>query len=78
MGEQVDYLRFMPEYNRTYHRRWWASALMGGPGWVVPGVIKMLGGALLAWLAISHLVSPERVVDPNQMYLVAWEYVFPR
>jgi signal transduction histidine kinase/CheY-like chemotaxis protein/purine-cytosine permease-like protein len=78
MGEQVDYLRFMPEYNRTHHRRWWASVLVGGPGWVVPGVIKMLGGAFLAWLAISHMVPPERAVDPNQMYLVAWEYVFPR
>ena len=77
MGEQVDYLRFMPEYNRANHRRWWASVLVGGPGWVVPGVIKMLGGALLAWLAISHSVPPERAVDPNQMYLVAWEYVFP-
>lgn len=77
MGEQVDYLRFMPEHNRANHRRWWASVLVGGPGWVVPGVIKMLGGALLAWLAISHMVPPERAVDPNQMYLVAWEYVFP-
>ena len=77
MGEQVDYLRFMPEHNRANHRRWWASVLVGGPGWVVPGVVKMLGGALLAWLAISHSVPPERAVDPNQMYLVAWEYVFP-
>ena len=23
------------------------------------------------------MVPPERAVDPNQMYLVAWEYVFP-
>jgi hypothetical protein len=37
MGEQVDYLRFMPEHNPANHRRWWASVLVGGPGWVVPG-----------------------------------------
>ena len=37
----------------------------------------MLGGALLAYLAISHMVPPERAVDPNQMYLAAYEYVFP-
>ena len=30
--------------------------LAGGPGWVVLGVFKMLGGALLAYLAISHAV----------------------
>jgi signal transduction histidine kinase/purine-cytosine permease-like protein/ActR/RegA family two-component response regulator len=77
MGEQADYLRFMPEYSPANHRRWWASVLVGGPGWVVPGVIKMLGGALLAWLAISHAVPLEHAVDPNQMYLVAWKYVFP-
>ena len=77
MGEQADYLRFMPEHSKKNHRRWWASVLVGGPGWVVPGVIKMLGGALLAWLAIRHLVPPERAVDPNQMYLIAYGYVFP-
>ena len=41
------------------------------------GVLKMLGGALLAYLAISHAVPPDRAVDPNQMYLAAYEYVFP-
>ena len=77
MGEQADYLRFMPEYSPRNRRRWWTGVLVGGPGWVVPGVIKMLGGALLAWLAIRHMVPEERAIDPNQMYLVAWEYVFP-
>ena len=77
MGEQVDYLRFMPEKTPANRRRWWAGVLVGGPGWVVPGVLKMLGGALLAYLAISHSVPAERAVDPNQMYLAAYEYVFP-
>ena len=53
------------------------GVLAGGPGWVILGVIKMLGGALLAYLAITHMVPPERAVDPNQMYLAAYEYVFP-
>lgn len=78
MGEQVDYLRFMPERTAKNRGRWWAGVLIGGPGWVVPGVLKMLGGALLAYLAISHAVPVERAVDPNQMYLAAYEYVFPR
>ncbi|MFN3295450.1 ATP-binding protein [Caldimonas sp.] len=76
MGEQVDYLRFMPEKTRANRWRWWGGLLMGGPGWVVLGVVKMLGGALLAYLALSHMVPAERAVDPNQMYLAAYEYVF--
>ncbi|HNB45284.1 MAG TPA: ATP-binding protein, partial [Burkholderiaceae bacterium] len=80
MGEQADYLRFMPEPgpDRRSRARWWLATLLGGPGWVIPGVAKMLGGALLAALAIGHMVPPERAVDPNQMYVAAWEYVFPR
>ena len=78
MGEQVDYLRFMPEKTAKNRRRWWAGVLVGGPGWVVPGVFKMLGGMLLAYLAISHSVPTDRAVDPNQMYLAAYEYVFSR
>jgi signal transduction histidine kinase/purine-cytosine permease-like protein/DNA-binding NarL/FixJ family response regulator len=80
MGEQADYLRFMPEPGPDARSRWrwWLGTLVGGPGWVVPGVLKMLGGALLAFLAIGLMVPPERAVDPNQMYLAAWEHVFPR
>ncbi|MES2946211.1 MAG: ATP-binding protein [Pseudomonadota bacterium] len=77
MGEQADYLRFMPVHNQTNRWWWWGSVLVGGPGWVVLGVIKMLGGALLAYLAISNMVPLDRAVDPNQMYLAAYEYVFP-
>ena len=77
MGEQADYLRFMPEKQPGKAWRWWGAVLMGGPGWVVMGVLKMGAGVMLAWLALAHSVPAERAVDPNQMYLVAWEYVFP-
>ena len=78
MGEQADYLRFMPELTRKNKRRWYASMLIGGPGWVFLGVAKMLGGALLAYLAIRNSVPLDRAVDPNQMYLVGFETVFHR
>ena len=77
MGEQADYLRFMPEERPGHRVRWWGAVFVGGPGWVIPGVLKMLGGALLAWLAISFAVPVDRALDPNQMYLVAWEKIFP-
>jgi signal transduction histidine kinase/purine-cytosine permease-like protein/FixJ family two-component response regulator len=78
MGEQVDYLRFMPEKTAANRGRWWLAVLVGGPGWLLPGVLKMLGGALLAYLALSLSVPPDRAVDPNQMYLAAYELVFPK
>ena len=77
MGEQADYLRFMPVKTAANRWRWWLGVLAGGPGWVILGVVKMLGGALLAYLAISNMVPASRAVDPNQMYLAAYEYVFP-
>ena len=66
MGEQADYLRFMPERGARNRRCWWLGVILGGPGWVLPGVAKMLGGALLAYLALRNAVPPEKAVDPNQ------------
>ena len=77
MGEQADYLRFMPQRGADNQGRWWLGVLVGGPGWVVLGVLKMLGGAALAYLAIQHKVPIEHAVDPNQMYLAAYQYIFP-
>ena len=76
MGEQVDYLRFMPERTAANRRSWLAAVLIGGPGWVLMGVAKMLGGCLLAYLAIRNSVPLDRAVDPNQMYLIGFEAVF--
>ena len=76
MAEQVDYLRFMPERTAANARRWWWATLIGGPGWVLPGVLKMLGGCVLAYLAISLSVPEDRAVDPNQMYLAAYNTGF--
>ena len=78
MGEQADYLRFMPARTPANRVRWWLGVAIGGPGWVLPGVLKMLGGTLLAWIAIGQSVPLDRAVDPNQMYLAAWDTVFSR
>jgi signal transduction histidine kinase/CheY-like chemotaxis protein len=76
MGEQADYLRFMPERTPANARRWWLATLLGGPGWILPGVAKMLGGALLAYLALRNAVPVDKAVDPNQMYLIGFSHVF--
>jgi signal transduction histidine kinase/CheY-like chemotaxis protein len=76
VGEQVDFLRFLPERTALNKRRWTLGMISAGPGWIVLGVAKLLGGAFLAFLAIQHEVLPERAVEPTQMYLVAYKYVF--
>ncbi len=75
-GEQVDYLRFMPPRLAEKRWPWWAGVLVGGPGWVIPGVLKMLGGALLAYLALQAGLGVAEAVDPNRMYLIAYGEVF--
>ena len=78
MGEQADYLRFMPERTRQNRRRWLIGVLVGGTGWLVLSVVKMLGGIVLAYLAIRHGVPEQLAVNPTQMYLAAYSsYVFP-
>lgn len=78
LGEQADYLRFMPEPTAENRRRWAIGVLVGGTGWLVLSAVKMLGGALLAFLAIKHGVAEELAVNPTRMYLFAYNnYVFP-
>ncbi len=77
LGEQADYLRFMPPPQPGQRWRWWAAVVVGGPGWVIPGVLKMLGGALLCVLVLGYQLPPERATDPNQMYLAAFETWLP-
>jgi signal transduction histidine kinase/CheY-like chemotaxis protein len=76
IGEQVDYLRFLPEKTEHNRKRWWAALLCAGPGWIIPGALKMLAGAFLAFLALQHEIPIERAAEPTQMYLVAFNYVF--
>ncbi len=76
IGEQVDNLRFLPEKTPQSARRWWAAVLLAGPGWIVPGMLKMLGGAFLAFLVLQQQLPVEKAIDPNQMYLAGFSYVF--
>jgi len=74
IGEQVDYLRFLPEKTHANRRRWWTAVLVAGPGWVLPGMLKMGAGAFLAFVALQREVSPERAIEPTQMYLAGFSH----
>jgi signal transduction histidine kinase/CheY-like chemotaxis protein len=76
IGEQVDFLRFLPARGKTKRATWWLACLAAGPGWIVPGVLKLLAGSFLAVLAVRHMVPVDNAAEPTQMYLVAFSYVF--
>ncbi|NRR30704.1 response regulator [Oxalobacteraceae bacterium] len=76
IGEQVDFLRFMPEKTARNRVRWHLGVLIAGPGWILLGIAKMLGGALLALLAIEGGATLLQAVNPNQMYLAGFQQVF--
>ncbi len=75
IGEQVDFLRFLPPAEER-RRGWWLAYLSAGPGWILPGMLKLLAGSFLAFLAVVHLVPAAKAAEPTQMYLVAFHYMF--
>ncbi|WP_132545713.1 hybrid sensor histidine kinase/response regulator [Rhodovulum euryhalinum] len=76
IGEQVDFLRFLPEPKTAAdRRRWWATLLAAGPGWSVLGVAKMLAGSFLVTFALGAGMSPKDANDPTRMYHAAFEHV---
>jgi signal transduction histidine kinase/CheY-like chemotaxis protein len=76
IGEQVDFLRFLPEKNGANRVRWWAAVIVAGPGWIFLGVARQLGGAVLAYLALKHGVPVEHAHEPAQMYRIAYGDLF--
>ncbi|MBB6092283.1 signal transduction histidine kinase/CheY-like chemotaxis protein/purine-cytosine permease-like protein [Povalibacter uvarum] len=72
IGEQVDYLRFMPKRTKENRAGWWTALLTTGPGWILMGAFKLLAGSFLAFLAIKHGVAVEQADEPTEMYFVAF------
>ncbi len=75
IGEQVDFLRFLPRDRRTSRRSWWIAMLCAGPGWIGAGALKLMAGSFLAYFALSHGISEEHAAEPAHMYLEAFRYV---
>lgn len=78
IGEQVDFLRFLPEpRSRREKVGWWAALFVAGPGWAVLGTAKMLAGSVLSVLLFSGGVPVAEAIEPTKMYLAVNELVLP-
>jgi signal transduction histidine kinase/DNA-binding NarL/FixJ family response regulator/purine-cytosine permease-like protein len=80
IGEQVDFLRFLPAEQRSVgprQRGRFAAVFLAGPGWVVMGAPKLFAGSLLAVLALNAGVSPDHAVEPAYLYNTAFAMMLP-
>lgn len=76
IGEQIDYLRFMPPRTRENRRGWWLAVLAAGPGWVLLGALKQAIGAFLA-IYILGQVSARTATEPVQQFIGAFSTAVP-
>ena len=68
IGEQVDYLRFLPPRRPGNSLAWWSALTLAGPGWILIGGLKILIGAALACVAVSLAFSPANAAQPARLY----------
>jgi len=68
IGEQVDYLRFLPPRRSPKDLGWWSALTVAGPGWILLGAVKILIGAALACMALGLAWSPVDATSPARLY----------
>ncbi|MFJ2609194.1 purine-cytosine permease family protein [Streptomyces sp. NPDC087425] len=76
IGEQIDYLRFMPPKTEENKRSWWTAVLMAGPGWVILGALKQAIGVFLAVYILAK-VGPAAATEPIQQFRGAFDAMMP-
>ncbi|GAB7030813.1 allantoin permease [Streptomyces sp. NPDC021749] len=76
IGEQIDYLRFMPPKTEANKRTWWAAVIMAGPGWVVLGAVKQAIGLFLAVYILAK-AGPAAATEPIQQFTGAFAAMLP-
>ncbi|MFE9424776.1 allantoin permease [Kitasatospora sp. NPDC006697] len=76
IGEQIDYLRFMPPRTPENKRAWWTAVITAGPGWVVLGALKQAIGVFLAVYILAR-VGPVAATEPIQQFRGAFRTMMP-
>jgi len=76
IGEQVDYLRFLPARKPGNGVAWWSALLLAGPGWVITGCAKLAAGSFLTFLALEHGVGVDQAQQPATMFDIAFTEIF--
>lgn len=72
IGEQADYLRFLPQ-RKNQRGRWRLAVFLGGPAWGIFGFFKILMGMVLVVLAMQYAVPVHQLDSPTYLYWVAYQ-----
>jgi len=72
IGEQVDYLRFLPDREKVGPARWWSALLLTGPGWILVGALKILIGSFLAIIALDAGLGLADAANPTALYFMTF------
>ncbi|MDO9354780.1 MAG: hypothetical protein Q7T55_13870, partial [Solirubrobacteraceae bacterium] len=76
IGEQVDYLRFMPAKTKENSKAWWTAVIAAGPGWVILGAIKQIGGAFLCFWIIKD-IGEAASLEPVEQFRAGFDSFLP-
>ncbi len=72
IGEQIDYLRFMPPKTAENRKSWWLAVFSAGPGWVVLGAIKQIIGAFLGFYLLTRFPAVHNT-EPVQQFVSVFD-----
>ncbi len=76
IGEQVDYLRFMPDLTEQNKGKWWTAVIAAGPGWIALGAWKQWAGAFFTAIAVKNGVDIAKANEPIHMYIEGFKEIF--
>ncbi|MFS8097011.1 allantoin permease [Lentzea alba] len=76
IGEQIDYLRFMPPRTSENRRAWWTATIMAGPGWVVFGALKQAIGVFMA-VYVLDAVGAVAAIEPIEQFTGVFKQFMP-
>lgn len=77
IGEQIDYLRFMPAKTEENKKAWWIAVISAGPGWVVLGAIKQILGAFLGVYLLAQGLNLASATEPVQQFMHLFNNMIP-
>ena len=62
----------MPTKTAESSKRWWAAVIAAGPGWIILGALKQLGGAFLAFYVAAKGLGYVKADEPIEQYLAGF------
>lgn len=75
IGEQADYLRFMPDRDATNDRAYRIWTFMAGPGWAIIFMVSYILGTYVASYTVSFIGAASN--EPFQNFLYAYDLMVP-